>query len=258
MEHWCPVLPALASLIALQALDSAADTARKRLAEIPAARQAIDATVSAAEEAWTAVKAQREENHQQRRSLEKDVAAVDARLARFDDHKAAVKTNQEYQALLHEIATFKAEKDAIEDRILAALEADEALATAEAAAHAAVTHAKRDGDAARAALDAEAAAVSADVSRLSAERARTTKDVPAPLLAKYEQLLKQRRGQAVARMRGEGCTACHVRLRPHIVQQIRRNDSIVPCESCQRILYYAEAPAAADGTPADAAPHAGA
>jgi predicted nucleic acid-binding Zn-ribbon protein len=34
------------------------------------------------------------------------------------------------------------------------------------------------------------------------------------------------------------CNACHVRLRPHIEQQVRRNDSIVQCDSCQRILYF--------------------
>jgi predicted nucleic acid-binding Zn-ribbon protein len=29
-----------------------------------------------------------------------------------------------------------------------------------------------------------------------------------------------------------------VRLRPHVTQQIRRNDSIVQCDSCQRMLYF--------------------
>ena len=42
---------------------------------------------------------------------------------------------------------------------------------------------------------------------------------------------------AVAAMVGELCSACHVRLRPNITLQIRRNDSIVQCDSCQRILY---------------------
>jgi predicted nucleic acid-binding Zn-ribbon protein len=217
----------------------------------------VESSIASAAAALEAVNAQRADNHQQRRALEKDVAAVDTRLARFDDHKAAVKTNQEYQALLHEIATAKAEKDGIEDRILAGLEADESLATAEAAAQAALADARRDGDAARAALDGEAAALEADLKRLAGERTTTTRDVPPQLLARYDQLLKQRRGLAVALMRGELCTACHVRLRPHVAQIIRRNDEIVACESCQRIL-YSEAPAASSGAPENASPHAGA
>jgi predicted nucleic acid-binding Zn-ribbon protein len=43
---------------------------------------------------------------------------------------------------------------------------------------------------------------------------------------------------AVAAIEGELCTACHVRLRPAMVQLVRRNDDIVTCDSCQRILYY--------------------
>ena len=58
------------------------------------------------------------------------------------------------------------------------------------------------------------------------------------MLARYEQLLKQRRMIAVAPIDGELCTACHVRLRPAVAQQIRRNDDIVQCDSCQRILYF--------------------
>jgi predicted nucleic acid-binding Zn-ribbon protein len=39
-----------------------------------------------------------------------------------------------------------------------------------------------------------------------------------------------------------------VRLRPHVFQQIRQNDTIIQCESCQRILYYVPPPAAAEAS----------
>src|SRR5262245_47563880 len=100
--------PALQSLIALQALDTAADAARKRLSERPVAEAEIERRVAGAAAAVDALKARLQENQNGHRALEKDVAVVDTRLARFEDHKAAVKTNQEYTALLHEIATAKA------------------------------------------------------------------------------------------------------------------------------------------------------
>jgi predicted nucleic acid-binding Zn-ribbon protein len=43
-------------------------------------------------------------------------------------------------------------------------------------------------------------------------------------------------------MKGEICAACHVRQRPPVAQQIRRNDAIVQCDSCQRILYFKATP----------------
>ena len=96
-----------------------------------------------------------------------------------------------------------------------------------------------DGDRARAAFGTERATVEAELARLAHERSHEARALDAPLLGKYEQLLKQRRGVAVARLSGgEVCAACHVRLRPHVAQLVRRNDAVVPCDSCQRILYF--------------------
>lgn len=234
------MIASLASLIALQQLDTAADAARKRLAELPAAEKAIDDALAAATAALDGVKGRLHENQLARRGLERDVAAVDTRLAKFDDHKAAVKTNHEYTALLHEIATAKQEKDAIEEKILLLMEAADALTAELKADERVVADKKREGDQAKTALGEERKTLEAELARLAHERSGEVRGVTAPLLTRYDQLLKQRRGQAVARMVGDMCAACHVRLRPHIAQMIRRNDEILACESCQRILYFVD------------------
>ena len=231
--------PVLVSLVALQSLDTASDTARKRLAELPAVEQALAARVTQAAEAVDAAKAHLEDNQQRRRALEKDAALVDTRLARFDDHKAAVKTNQEYKALLHEIEVAKGEKDGIEEKILGLLlEADDfsaALKSAEGVRAAAA----REGEQGRVALSAERGALEAELARLGDQRRRMASALDAALLTKYDQLLKQRRGLAVVPMTGETCSACQLRQRPHMAQQVRRGEIVVQCESCQRILYVA-------------------
>ncbi len=230
--------PVLAALIALQALDSATDAARKRVADLPAAEEAIAAALETARAAVDAGKTKIHDNQQARRALEKDIAAVDVRLARFEDHKAAVKTNHEYTALLHEITTAKSEKGEIEERLLVLMEEADDLAREQKAAEAALAGKKTEGDRDRAALGAERAILETELARLAHERVQETRGIDAALVAKYEQILKQRRGVAVARMVSETCEACHVRLRPHVAQMVRRNDAIVPCDSCQRILYF--------------------
>ena len=230
--------PTLSALIALQALDSAAEALRKRLADMPAAEQAIATALGAARASVDAEKARIQENTQARRALEKDIAGVDTRLARFDDHKAAVKTNHEYTALLHEISTAKAEKDAIEERLLVLMEEGDTLAAGLKAAERALTEEEDRGRMARAALETDRAQIDKELTHLSSERARESREVDTALLSKYSQLLKQRKGIAVSKMTGDICDACHVRLRPHVTQQVRRNDAIVQCDSCQRILYY--------------------
>ena len=242
------MIPVLSSLIALQKLDTAAETARKRLAELPRAEQELTATLTAATAAVENAKAKLATNNTSRRELEKNVAAVDTRLARFDDHKAAVKTNQEYTALLHEIATAKSEKDAIEEQILVIMEEADAIGAEVKAADAALVQTRKDADSSLRMLGDERGSLEADIARLMGERVKATAGVPATVLAKYEQLLKQRRMIAVSEMVGELCTACHVRLRPAVAQTIRRNADIIQCDSCQRILYF-RPPAAESASP---------
>lgn len=232
------MLPALAALIVLQSIDSAADASRRRLAQLPEAERELEASVTAASREAEAARARLQDSHAARRALEKDVAAVDTRLARFEDHKAAVKTNQEYTALLHEIATARAEKDALEEQILLTMEQADRLAAELASAETTLADTTREGRAARAALEAERQALEAEIDRLTAERTRSSAGVEPTVLGRYERLLQQRRMVAVAAMRGETCEACYVRLRPAIAQQIRRNSDIVQCDNCQRILYF--------------------
>ena len=227
----------LQSLIALQTLDSAAEVRRRRLAELPAAEREIDTRIKTSAAAVETVKSALAANLQARRELEKQVAQVDTRLARFDDHKASVKTNQEYTALLHEIATAKSEKDALEEQILVLLESADTIGAELKTAEASLKDIQREGAAARDAMNAERVALKTEIDGLMADRTRETAGVPAPTLAKYEQLLKQRKMVAVSAIDGELCSACHVRLRPAVTTVVRRNDGIVQCDSCQRILY---------------------
>jgi predicted nucleic acid-binding Zn-ribbon protein len=37
-----------------------------------------------------------------------------------------------------------------------------------------------------------------------------------------------------------------VRLRPQVFQLVRQNDSVIQCDSCQRILYYIPPPPPVD------------
>lgn len=231
------MLPALTTLIALQELDTAAETARRRLNELPAAEQQLNSQLAEATGAVERVKSRLAENLQARRDLEKRVAVIDSRLARFDEHKASVKTNQEFTALLHEIQTAKVEKDALEEQILVLLESADGIGAEVSQAEQVLSAARADIDATRATIHAERDTLDAEVAALTTQRTQHASGIERPLLAKYDQLLKQRRMLAIAPLSGDICGACHVRLRPAVTQQVRRNSDIVTCDSCQRILY---------------------
>jgi predicted nucleic acid-binding Zn-ribbon protein len=51
-------------------------------------------------------------------------------------------------------------------------------------------------------------------------------------------VLKFRKISAVVAIRDGRCGSCQVRLRPQTINDLRKNEIIFQCESCQRILYY--------------------
>jgi uncharacterized protein len=242
----------LERLIALQRLDTAAETARRKLADEPEHEKALDARIEAAKQRVADAKARLAENKTARGAIEKDVALHQGRLSKFREQAMAVKTNQEYHAVQHEISFAQAEIKTHEDRILERmLEADD-LAAAVKKAEADLAAEQKAIDADRRAMKTEHGALEASLEAMTAERAQIVGALDRQLLRVFDQVSRKRNGIAVAEARDGICTICHVRLRPQVFNTVRRNEEIVQCDSCNRILYFVPAPAAAAAP--DAAP----
>ena len=91
-------------------------------------------------------------------------------------------------------------------------------------------------------LDAERDVVSRDLEQTLAERGRLVGELSKDVLKIYERIAHGRKGIALAEAKDGLCSACHVRLRPQVYNEVRRNDSIIQCDSCTRILYFVPAP----------------
>ena len=242
------MLPDLERVIALQRLDSTTHDAQRRLAEEPDRMKAFEARLETAKATVATAKERLAENQTARRAIEKDVAVHQGRLSKFRDQLMSVKTNVEYQAMQKEIEFAQTEVKAHEDRILERmLEADD-LTAAVKHAEAALAAEQKSVETDRKAYATNLAAVREGLERITAERAELVRALSAPVLATFELVARRRNGVAVAEARDGICTICHVRMRPQVFNVVRRNDEIVQCDSCQRIMYFV--PVAAAPAPA--------
>jgi predicted nucleic acid-binding Zn-ribbon protein len=237
--------PDLQHLIQLQDLDLAADRARRRIAELPAAKQALDARLADKTAQVTRIKERIAAGQAARREVEKELAVVQGRLSKYKGQLMEVKTNKEYQAMQKEMATAEHDVRAHEDTLLEHMEQAETLAAelkeAEAALKAEQAVVARDHKV----LEAESAEIEQELVRLTAARTEVIATLSRDVLALFERVAHGRKGVAVAEARDGLCTVCHVRLRPQVFNEVRRNDALHQCDSCTRILYYV--PSAAPG-----------
>ena len=235
----------LERLIALQRIDSTAEAARRKLADEPEHDKSLEARLETARQRVAVAKQQVAENQTVRRTLEKDVAIQQARLSKFRDTLMAVKTNIEFTAVQKEIGFAQGEVKALEDKMLERmLEADD-LTSALKRAEIELAAEQKAVDADRRATSAAHVELQASVDRMAKERAELLGSLKQQLLTLFEMIARKRNGIAVAEARDGVCTICHVRLRPQVFNEVRRNDSILQCDHCNRILYFVAAPAAA-------------
>ena len=235
--------PSLEHLIRLQQLETDATERRRRLGELPGRIAEAEASVASARAAREAAAALVSTNTTERRAADRELGVVQSRLTKFKDQLMEVKTNKEYTAMQHEIATAEEGVRTFEDQILTLMmQADELNASVKAAdATLAAEEAKTKQVAAE--VDAERARLDGELTALTGTRAEVEGKLPADLVRLFVDTATKRRGVAVSEIRDGHCAACQVRLRPQLIMEARKGDRIFQCESCARILYVAPTPA---------------
>ena len=241
--------PDLQSLIQLQELDTAAERSRRRIADLPAAQSALDERLTALSSALAAVKERMGVSQAARREIEKDLAAVQGRLSKYKDQLMEVKTNKEYHAMQTEIGTAEQQVRLHEDRLLERMEEAETQAAELKAAEAALKAGQAEVASERQRLEADRISTEAELAKVAVERAALAAGVSPPALALFEHVSKHRKGLALSEARDGHCMQCHVRLRPQVFNEVRRNEGLIQCDSCSRILYFMAARAADAAAP---------
>jgi predicted nucleic acid-binding Zn-ribbon protein len=237
------MLPSLESLIKLQHIEAQIADAKAAIAAHPQRIAHADARLSAAQATLDSAKKRLTDNQEARRNLEKDVALYQGRLSKYRDQQASVKTNREYQALGHEIETAQQEMAAAEERVIERMVEADSVGADVKAAEATFAAQQKQVDAEKKSLDEDLIQDQAALARATERRAEILKGLEPRLVALFEQVARVRKGTAVTTATRDGlCSACHVRLRPQVFQQVRTNDEIIQCDSCQRILYYVPPP----------------
>ena len=242
----------LQALIHLQDLDLAADRLRRQIADVPALSAALDERIATLTSAVASVKERIAASQAARREIEKDLAVVQGRLSKYKDQLMEVKTNKEYHAMQTEIATAEQQVRLQEDRLLERMEEAETLAAEQKAVEAALKTGQADVAKDRQRLETDRAAAELELANASGERSTLAATVSPAAIALFEHVSKHRKGLAMSEARDGHCMQCHVRLRPQVFNDVRRNERLIQCESCSRILFYIAPPAGVAAAPPSA------
>jgi uncharacterized protein len=230
----------LKQLIRLQSVDTSIQELRGRIDRFPGISKALDEKLRSAQAGLDAAKDKTKNNQTQRKKLEADITAIEAKISKYREQMLSVKTNEEYRALQHEIEHAQNAIRKIEDEILNLMQEAETTQAEIKTAEARLKEDQQKVNVERTALGEEN---KRDISALDGylqERKEIENSISSDLIPRYERVRKHRGGIAVAPARDYVCELCQVRIRPQVFQEIRKNDQIIACDACQRILYNPE------------------
>ena len=224
-------------LLDLQEIDGRIRDLQQEIRDIPQRKAQEQERLTGAKESLERAKAELKSAQLRVNEAELEVKVRREKIQSLKQNQVTLKTNKEFQIFNLEIAKIEGEIDTYEARQLAAM--DEVIPVKHRVAEAEAKLKDDQGgvDAYTAELDARLASVKAELAKAEDARAAAAKGVPPHLLLPYERL-RTRRWPVVVTLQADGvCKGCNMVQPPSVAQMVRRNQGVVTCGMCSRILY---------------------
>ncbi len=232
------MLPDIQHAIRLQNLDDRAGALAKEIATLPKHIAEIEKKLESHQRRLDADKAAALANQKERKGLEGEIQALDQKISKLKNQMLEAKNNEQYQAFQHEIDFCQQEIRRFEDRTLELMTESESLDRNVKAADVALSAEKKEVEAEKKVAQERTAADKKEIETLMQERRTVVAQMTPKIASEYERIRKGRNGVAIAEAINSRCSKCNITLRPQFVQELKRGDSIMVCESCKRILYH--------------------
>lgn len=225
-------------LIGLQELDTVLFKLEDKKADIPRHVEVLQSSLKREKD----VIEKRKSEYERLKKLkkEKEMVLDDGleRLKKLKSRISEIKTNKEYQAHLKEIENAQNENRGIEDEILSLMERTEEsckMVEIEEKRHAGVLSRFEED---KKSYEAEEKRIDEEIEELKEKRKMIVSKVSQEQYNNYFKILKIGKGLAVVPVKGGSCSGCHMSLPPQVINDVRKNEEIIDCSNCHRILYY--------------------
>lgn len=220
----------------LQEIDQTIDVLKAGQSALQAELLGISQGVDVAREEIVLLEAGLAKQEAEKGELEVTHAAELENITRSETNMKEIKTNKEFQAVGREITAAKKQVTEIEDLLLQKISQIEELA-GELAAKRSLCGELAENSAQRIAeKQSEIDKIQSDIDADVVRREKVVNEIPASLVKRFTILREQRHGRALAIARDGNCLGCNMHLPPQLYNNLYKNEELLTCPHCQRIL----------------------
>jgi len=230
----------LKRLIRLQTIDLDIQQLKTKIDLFPGISKGLDDKLRDANAQVAGAQEKSKNNQATRKKLEGEVSGLETKISKYREQMLSVKTNEEYKALQKEIEHTQVAIRKVEDSILGLMLEAESSTQEIRQAEVRLKEDQQRVSQERKELEGQHQNDVTAMQSYITERKDLEGQISSDLLPRYERVRKFRGGIGISAARDYVCEVCQVRIRPQVFQEIRKNDKIIACDACQRILYDPE------------------
>jgi predicted nucleic acid-binding Zn-ribbon protein len=229
--------------IEIQGMEAEAEKLRKALREIPERISELDASLAGLEGETEALRAEveaaRERIAEHDRELKKLKALNESNAVR--GKKA--RNQREYKAFEKDAKTIETRTSEEEEKSLTEMGALDSLVARLKESEDALPAQREKIVREREALEKEMEVARVGVEKSDREVNGILETLPPDSVARYRKAAENRPGRALAAVDDSTCLACHMNIPPQLYNELHKNDKLMTCPHCHRIMYIRKNPA---------------
>ena len=225
-------------LVELQDVDGQIREFERELKDIPARKSQENARLDGARLALAEAKARLVDEQLAEKNCESEAEEARAKARELRISQASSKmSNSEYRDISIRCDQLEHEAEAADNRRLALMEEKGSIDEAVKRAQARLDEESVGVNAYIQELDERLAEVESEHKALLEQRKECAAKVPPDALMKYERMKSRRWPVVVLLTADEVCDGCHMKQPPAVAQMVSRNEGLVGCSECGRLLY---------------------
>jgi len=229
-------------LIELQQIDSKILNINRLLDNIPMKIVEAESSGKESEAILNSIRHKLDSLEKKKRTKERHLDDINEKIDKLKSRISEIKTNKEYQAHLKEIEAAERELNDAEDAILSIMEEMDSVSRQLKTAESKVREERKSVEAQKGKLEEENLEMQKELSNYMEKRSGIVNLLDRELYTLYISLLETHNGIAVTEVRNEICQGCNMNIPPQLFVEIKKNEEIIHCPQCRRILYYKKMP----------------
>lgn len=233
-------LKQIEQLVALQRVDDEILVIKNELSDAPKEVEALQERYDALEAQRNQFSEKREHLKEQEKRLSVEIEDDATKVKKSKSKLMLVGNTKEYHAMMREMDNLeKLNRMREEEKVTLGEELQrQEMALSEIEGRFGAL--KEELDEKKANLQARLDGANKVLAKLDKKRDLTGKEVPAPVLSRYE-FIRERLSHPVIVSVDEGiCTGCHIAIPPQSFIELQKGHQILSCPNCQRLIYWCE------------------